>query len=510
MASPARPRLSLCAKTANSGAWLEDWACRARGYADEIVLAVDDASNDDTLDLARRVADRVIVFAHPPVTEMAHDILLREARGEWLLLLDDDEVMAPGFGARLPDLVGDTYLTHYWLPYRWVVPTGGGYGWLRTFPWHPNPRARLVRNVGSIFGDRGRLHAPLDIAGAGRVLDGDDCAIYHLDFVRRDRAAREAKVERYRGQAAPSCEEYYLWEDYGATLDVVPLDEEVVKGAPTGLAISRAREAALTRAEVGAVVSVAAQRASSARQWRTADVFSADYVATTTPTRVLANRGYPVEVRLRNTSSLRWRNTGTGDGAVVLSYHWSHPEHGRLLVDGDVALLPHEPAPGEEVSVAAGIWTPYDPGTYRLEWDLRAEGVNWFSERGVAPLSVDIDVASEGRLLGRPRAVAALPARAREGASPARPRAAVAPVARPWLLRARAVAALPAREGVPPARPLLPLPLPWASRLEAALRAGRHALRRGGDVVLGAANAVPVGPLRALDTRDGTGFPGAT
>ncbi|MDQ2729501.1 MAG: glycosyltransferase, partial [Actinomycetota bacterium] len=422
----ARPRLSVCAKTANSADRLEAWTTRAREYADEVVLLVDDASRDDTLGVARRVADRVTVFEHPPVLEMVHDTVLRQATGEWLLLLDDDEVMAPGFAGRVDDLVDDRYLTHYWLPYRWVLRGAeGGYGWLRTFPWYPNARARLMLNVGSIFADRGRLHAPVDIAGAGRVLDDDDTAIYHLDFVQRDRSQREAKVARYRGRNAPSCEEYYLWEDYRSTLDVVALDDEVVDGAPSPAARARAQTAAQRLAPVGPTVTLADQRRSTARHWATADVYHADYLGSTTPAQVLANRGYTATVTLRNTSEVRWRTTGFGAGRVVLSYHWSHPVHGMLLRDGDITLLPHEPAPGEEIVVTAGVWTPYDPGSYRLEWDLRAEEVNWFSERGVAPLTLDVEVTSGERLLAKPRTVASLPPRvtsAPAAASPSRPR----------------------------------------------------------------------------------------
>jgi hypothetical protein len=413
------------------------------------------------------VADLTATFEHPPFIEAVRDAGLRRATGEWILLLDDDEVMANGFEARVGELLDDTYLTHYWLPYRWVVDRGdGGYGWLRTFPWHPNPRLRLVRNVGSIFADRGRLHAPIEVAGAGRILDDDAAAMYHLDFLWRDRAAREAKVARYRGFNAPSCEEYYLWEDYQATIDIAPVEDAVVEEAVSAGAAGRGVTEG-GRGDVGPVLTVSEQKASAARHWHTADVFRADYLGSTTPARVLANRGYSVEVRLRNASTLRWRTTGTADGRVVLSHHWVQPEHGVLVQDGDVALLPHELGPGEETTVEAGIWTPYNPGRYRLEWDLRAESVNWFSERGVVPLSVEVEVGAHDRLLERRHIVASLPRRA----EPARGR------------HTRLV------------------PSSRLRRVNQRDDAGRASL-------LASANVVPIRVVRALDTRDGSGFPG--
>ena len=464
-----RPRLSVVCKTANSGDRLARWVALTRRYADELVVLVDDSSADNTAELAERLADRTATFEHPPVAERVHDAGLRMATGEWVLLLDDDEVMAEAFPALVGDLFDDPYVTHYWLPYRWVVDRGHrDYGWLRTFPWHPNPRLRLIRNVGSIFADRGRLHAPIDVAGAGRVLNDDAAAMYHLDLALRDRGAREAKVLRYRGHNAPSCEEYYLWEDYRATLDIVTVDDPVVEVAlgcdPAGLgAIERGPAA------VGPALTAAEQRASAARHWRTADVFHAEYLGSTMPARVLANRGYTVEVRLRNTSSLRWRNTGTTDGRVSLSYHWVHPEHGMLVRDGDVALLPDELDPGQETTLQAGVWTPYDPGRYRLEWDLRAEGVNWFSERGVAPLVTQVEVDAHDRLLERRRAVAALPRRAK---------------------------AMSGRRRLPSSAGVRSRLREWnAARSQASL--------------LASANVVPIPVVRVLDTRDGTGFPGA-
>ena len=193
------------------------------------------------------------------------------------------------------------------------------------------------------------------------------------------------------------------------------------------------------------------------------------------PTTVVPNRGSIVELAVRTTSAVPWRNRGPLRGRVAMSYHWAHPELGVLLEHGDRAMLPRVVEPGEVVRFPAGIWTPFEPGRYLLQWDLRVEEVSWFSDRGVVPLQVEVEVAGDERLMGTPRQVATLPERARSGGKPP----ASEPGFRPRVVRTLAQA-----------RGRLPRPR-----------------RRGVD--LAAANVVPIRPVRVLDTRDGSGHPGA-
>ncbi len=477
--------LTVTGMTCNSGARLPAWIARAREYADEVVLLVDDSSSDDTYDIARAHADRVQLVQHPPFIEVFYDLALRQATGDWILWLDDDEVIGDGFAEAKSSLLTARDLTHYYLPYRWVVRDAAGDRWLSTFPWHPNPRLRLIRNIGSLWSHRGRLHSPLDIAGEGRVLDPDEGVIYHLDLAWRSRADREAKVARYRGNNAPSCEEYYLYEDYALTLKSEPLDEQMER-APT----PAGQAAADLRLEKGpvdvsdVVAQVTAEQSRIAQFWDNAPVFGAEYVSSTTPTNVLANRGYTVDVVVRNTSQSPWRNSGLERGRITLSYHWLAHDHGVLLREGDRSLLNHVVAPGETTTIAAGVWTPYEPGEYTLQWDLLSEQVNWFSDRGVEPLSTTVTVSADDRLLTCPRTVALLPSTQEVQQSPE-------------------LSTLPA--GQFPAR--LTRFLKTADRRRRERR--RAVGRRRSDASLSGRNLTVLRAARALDTRDGTGVPGA-
>jgi len=448
----------------NSADRLEHWLLRTLEFADEVVLLVDDSSTDGTLDVARRYADVVHLYEHPPYIERAMDWCLRQANGDWLLWLDDDELMHAGFRDAIEPVLDDTRLTHAYLQSRAVVRAPDGYGWLQRFPWYPDWRLRLVRNIGSIFRHRGLLHSPIEVHGDGVTLGSDETSIYHFDLVMRSRAEREAKVNRYRGNDAPSCEEYYLHEDYSSSKAIAPFDATAVVRNPATTALEAGhRRRSRPELVVKPKLTGDAMLVHLAGVNPTAEIFVAEYLSHSFPATLEADRGATGEVTIRNTSHVPWRSSGAEPGWVSVRYHWRHADHGLVLREGDRSLLPGRVAPGTTVTLPVGIWAPHDPGAYALELDLRAEGLGWFSEHGVVPLTVPIEVrVAEG--VGR---------------------------------SVRTAAQLPRVRGGPDVR--------QRDRSARRLRKERHPLK----AELRARNVVPIAPIRVLDTRDGSGAPGA-
>lgn len=444
----------------------EHWAERVLEFADEFVVCVDSASADGTLDLARSLADRVAVFDHSDVNFHVMDWASHLATGDWILWLDDDDLLHRDFPEHVGSLLEDRSVTHYWQPYRWLVDNGGSLSWIRQFPWYPNPVLRLFRNLGGVFGHAGRTHSPFDVIGDGRLLTCDELAVWHTVFLIRDQHALRAKVARYRGEGI-SCEEYYLLDEAGPlTLEPAPAAALLRDPSPQARAEADRRRQQ-TSGRNGQVLFADANtlRRGYGRHRHEAEIYAADYVDHATPATIPANQGASARVTVRNTSGYPWRASGLRQGRVALSYHWEHDGAGTLMRQGDVSALPHNVEPGEEVTIDAGIWAPYEPGLYRLVWDLQSEEVSWFSERGVPPVQVPIQVTAEGRRLARPRPVAELPAGSATSTKSS-PRNALR-----W-----AAAALD------------------TTRSRAALRA---------------ANVRPVTPERIFDSRNGTGVPGA-
>jgi O-antigen ligase len=92
-------------------------------------------------------------------------------------------------------------------------------------------------------------------------------------------------------------------------------------------------------------------------------------------------------VRVTNTGRRTWAR----DEAFHLSYHWFDSE-GRRLMDGGRTHLPRDVAPGESVDLDAEVRAPGANGRYHLAWDMVHERTTWFSEQGVAPANVTVDV----------------------------------------------------------------------------------------------------------------------
>ena len=89
------PRITLCLVVRDEAAELPGCLASARGAVDEVVV-VDTGSVDGTPELAR--AAGAVVLARPWDDDFAapRNMAARRATGDWLLLLDADERLAPG------------------------------------------------------------------------------------------------------------------------------------------------------------------------------------------------------------------------------------------------------------------------------------------------------------------------------------------------------------------------------------------------------------------------------
>jgi len=243
------PTLSVCLTTRNAADRLPWWFERVRPYADEIVVAVDAGSSDGTFDFAARHADVTTSVELAGIVEPSRDWLAQQARGDWVLILDDDEALPVDAGQLLGPLLEDRRYTSYGLPVRWVVSdVDGRLAWLHCHPWHSAHWLRLWRNIPGLYLVPGTIHTTPVVLGHSRALPpAGPLALYHLNLLWSPRAAREAKVARYESLAGPedpTAGEFYLYEDYQSTVELVSLPAD--ESFPTALAPRPARRDGLT------------------------------------------------------------------------------------------------------------------------------------------------------------------------------------------------------------------------------------------------------------------------
>lgn len=100
-----------------------------------------------------------------------------------------------------------------------------------------------------------------------------------------------------------------------------------------------------------------------------------------------------VPITLQNSGRIPWDHGGLRP--VRLAYHWVDARTGEVArFEGRRTLLPHTVAPGATVQLTATVQAPARPGRYILLWDMLREyiGRGWFSQMGVKPGSVTVEV----------------------------------------------------------------------------------------------------------------------
>jgi glycosyltransferase involved in cell wall biosynthesis len=238
----ARPTLAACIVAQDAERDLEALLRNLRGLADEVVV-IDGGSRDSTREVALRAGARLIDHPWPGHWGVQKNVAFDAARADWILNIDCDERVGDRLRARIPGLIAARWRGFYRLPMYWLIPGGGGASlWshstlaesankTRTHAQAPpeNPRPlyivtpqhypchvpRLFRNVPEhryLEDDLCHPTFPKDVRRRMKKVHG--AHLFHLIFLREDRAAIERKMARYEGQdprARETNEKYYPW-----------------------------------------------------------------------------------------------------------------------------------------------------------------------------------------------------------------------------------------------------------------------------------------------------------
>lgn len=110
-----------------------------------------------------------------------------------------------------------------------------------------------------------------------------------------------------------------------------------------------------------------------------------------TPNYLDPGQEFEVEVEVKNTSMSFWESEGSR--RTNLGTHWINRDTGEVVLwDGNRGLLEEDIEHEQEAIISIIIEAPEEPGRYILQYDMVHEGVTWFSEQGVIPLEINIDV----------------------------------------------------------------------------------------------------------------------
>lgn len=177
----SRPRISAVLNTLNEERRLPFALRSVEAWVDEIIV-VDMHSSDATREIAESFGARV--FLHEPLgyADPARMFALEQATGDWILLLDADEVVPPPLSERLQEVArrdeADVVVIP-WLNYLLGAP-------LRHTGWGPaqDRHERFFRR-GSVAAQPA-IHAYLQIQPGARVMElpyAEGLAVVHFNYL---------------------------------------------------------------------------------------------------------------------------------------------------------------------------------------------------------------------------------------------------------------------------------------------------------------------------------------
>jgi glycosyltransferase involved in cell wall biosynthesis len=184
------PKLSVTLITRNEAADIGD-ALVSVAWADEIVV-VDCHSTDDTVAIARRYTDRVVVREWPGYVDQKN-YAASIASHDWILSLDADERVTPQLAAEIKaTLAGLPAHAAYRIPrVTWHFAR-----WIRSTDWYPDYQVRLYDRRAAHWTGR-YVHEAVTAAGTVGQLNQE---LQHYAY--RDIGDHLETLDRYTAYAA--------------------------------------------------------------------------------------------------------------------------------------------------------------------------------------------------------------------------------------------------------------------------------------------------------------------
>src|SRR5215204_4106038 len=155
--------LSFCCLTNGPAGRIGALLDLLRPVADEIVVAVDQEADGETLRVCAAFADDLIRVPHAPPLERSLAWLHAQCSATWILRLDSDEIPSAALLDALPSLAAAKDVAYCCLTRRWLYPDPARY--LDLPPWQPDYQIRLVRNDAAFLTFPGEMHTSAHVDG---------------------------------------------------------------------------------------------------------------------------------------------------------------------------------------------------------------------------------------------------------------------------------------------------------------------------------------------------------
>ncbi len=200
------PRLSLCMIVKDEAHFLPKCLESSHEFVDEIVV-VDTGSTDDTAKIAAAYTNKVYAFDWQEDFAAARNFSLENAEGDWIIVLDADEVIEPDHWQRIRSLIAETKRDAFFLSERnytyeafegGFLPVQVKTPYTKDFPGYKlHYIARLFRNIPSIR-YRGHVHEVVDQSLGEDQFELSDIVIHHHGEQNEQRPKKERQLNYLR------------------------------------------------------------------------------------------------------------------------------------------------------------------------------------------------------------------------------------------------------------------------------------------------------------------------
>lgn len=381
--------LSVCVETNAPAERLAAIFEPLRGVASEFVVAVDSRMAPEDVARMTQVAD-VVRRMEFGFAERHLQWLHAQCGGDWILLLDGDEIVSAALARRLPELLQARDVRQYVMPRRWLYPDGRQ--WLDDLPWSADWITRLVRNEPALRFP-GLQHLQADSLQPRAFVEEP---IYHIDLLVADERARRAKAADYERRRPDTTargggrfnEAFYVPE-LRTRLRHRPVPEDDVR-----LIDAILNPAALPAQQAPAEPVPLVSLAESDRWWEQRPVGDRAYAASLEPfeaqTRVLPGEHVELLVHVRNEGDVTWPWSLEHHPQIRIGHRWLDVEGRPVGAEGARSPFPKRVSPGERVLAPVAVLAPHREGRFVLEVDVVHEHVRWFG----APCRIAVDVVA--------------------------------------------------------------------------------------------------------------------
>ena len=174
----AKVRISGIVNTRNEAQNIRYAVSSLTTWCDEVIV-MDQESTDDTAAIARAAGATVLTHPHTGYVEAARQAAVDAAGGEWLMILDADEIVPPALGPILRGIAQRGAADLVMIPRKNIILGR----WLRYGQWWPNRKPRLFRRDAVEIRDV--IHSGLVPRADARRLSipgREDHALWHYSY----------------------------------------------------------------------------------------------------------------------------------------------------------------------------------------------------------------------------------------------------------------------------------------------------------------------------------------